>query len=101
MKNLTFPLNKMEIRDNYIKSSWIIPKSINKSLRVFGVCLIVVGVGTWFIPFTTLPLISVGLGLFGITIKQIQQLIYVIYWKIKNKVFFRGLKIKLRIWWNK
>jgi len=96
MKNLTFPLNKMEIRDNYIKSSWIIPKSINKSLRVFGVCLIVVGVGTWFI-----PLISVGLGLFGITIKQIQQLIYVIYWKIKNKVFFRGLKIKLRIWWNK
>lgn len=100
MKSLT-PLEKLKIREDYLSYCQILPNKINKVLRVVGVGLVGIGVLTWFIPFITLPLISSGLLLCGITLKQVQQLIFVITYKLKNKVFFKPLQIKLRIWFNK
>ena len=66
----------------------IIPK---RNFKVLGGCLIGLGLVTWFIPFTTIPLLVAGFLLIGLSKQELMEKI-----RKKFKLMIYKLRVKLK-----
>ncbi len=66
----------------------IIPK---RNFKVLGGCLIGLGLVTWFIPFTTIPLLIAGFLLIGLSKQELMEKI-----RKKFKLMLYKLRVKLK-----
>lgn len=84
-----------EIRNNYRRVVTQIKDKRSGLLKIAGVCCVVVGVATFWIPATTIPLIVAGLGCFGVSVAQAKHYSFITTWKIRRGVVTREWGIKL------
>lgn len=82
---------KMDLRESLLKIVTPIKKQ-KKNLKVLGFSLIGVGAITFFIPFSTIPLISVGCLCLGVSYDYIKR---IGKYKAKNGIFTREIKNKV------
>ncbi len=89
MKNKTIQYDeylniKRELKELKKKGFIIIPK---RNFKILGWCLVGLGLVTWFIPFTTIPLLIAGFLLIGLSKQELLE-------KIRKK--FKLMLYKLR-----